>query len=187
MQARLLAVRQRHEFELVLREFEAFDLLDSVQDMLAGEERLEFLRELDIFKPVAFRRGGVMPDGYILSIFYGDECVKEFLPSFVSRVVEANFYVLGIDRFFRSEEEGKSRSDSALAMVDGRALKLILDRLVSKLRHGYDWPLNIFFAKRNLSAGVVFDEFAGTPFVRGGDDKRIFEVGAWGELSGGRN
>jgi hypothetical protein len=176
----LVSAKQARQFNVAATSLGIHRFFTDERVILTGEVRSDFLARLDRFRPTAFRRGVVMPNRYNLRVFYG---VEEMLSSFVGssfNIENADKYVFGFDPSNDSQTlDQRYQSQCALLLENGLVISNILSSLFSNVDCVNSWPNNVFAVEENLTKGIIFDEFAGTPFIAGSDDKRIFEVATW--------
>jgi hypothetical protein len=151
--------------------------LDSLT--IAGQARTAFLREVAGHTADAFQKGKVMPDGFTLTVCYGEQSLLPRIRGWMALIKPEASYVFGFDRVHGALKLSDS-FDSALMKVDGRRL----GQIVEHLRHGAEedgsrWPFEVIWVEGSFATGAAFSEYAGTPHIPNGDDKRIFEISCW--------
>jgi hypothetical protein len=146
---------------------------------VAGLARTAFLREVAGHTADAYRKGKVMPDGFELTVCYGEQSLLPRLPGWIGSIQPSALYVFGFDRVLGALKMSES-FDAALMKVDGRRLGQIVDHLLHEAQlDGDRWPFEVLWVEEGFATGTVFSECAGTPHIPNGDDKRIFEVSCW--------
>ena len=176
LRSRVQAAAQRRTLQQALTTFDATDLLPGDQTLIAGQAADEFRSLAMAFCAPSIRKGRTMPNGYTLTVCYGEDSLLPRVPVWVKKTQPNATYVVGMDWLGTGVERGFT--STALIKVQGHVVKDLVGRLLA--RDPVQWPWQFFWIEEELTTGVVFDEYAGTPRdPPGADDKRIFEVACW--------
>lgn len=176
LQLRVQAATQRRALQHALTAFEVIDLLPVAQPLIVGQAAADFVNQAMTYSATGIREGRTMPDGYTLTVCYGETSLLPKVPMWVSRVQHTATYVVGMNWLETGAEHRFTRT--ALMKVEGSAVAQMLRRVLA--RTPTEWPWQFFWVEEAFATGVIFDEFAGTPHdPPGADDKRIFEVACW--------
>jgi hypothetical protein len=135
------------------------------------------IRSADLAAP-GLRRGATMPDGFTLTICYGESSLLPRVLGWARRIRQTSSYFLGLESDERVVD-GLESVGGGLVRIGGGILCQVIERLLADASPP-KWPFNLLWLEEELREGVVFDEYAGTPQdPPGADDKRIFEVACW--------
>lgn len=147
--------------------------------MICGEARNEWRRRIAGCTAEALRKDKVMPNGFTLTVCHGEHSLLPRLPGWFHTVQAEILYIFGFDRT-PDVLKFTGTDDAAFMKVRGDDLARMLAHLLRDiLDDPAQWPVELFWVGENLGSGVVFSEYAGTPQVPAGDDRRIFEISSW--------
>lgn len=172
------AIKQRHSLTAALAVLGLSDVLTAEQDVLAGQARSDIQSRLWRYSSGGLRKGETMPNGFCLTVVYGEKALLERMGTWVATINPVASYVVGFDHVPSVSFKADDAPCAFMTMSGSRLLELV--ELLCRKGPSTPWPQETFWAERSLSSGVVFSEHAGTPLdPPGADDQRIFEVSAW--------
>jgi hypothetical protein len=176
IRSRVEALSQRRALHQALASFEALDLLPEDESLIIGQAANDLRNQALRFCVPGIREGRTMPDGYTLTVCYGEESLLPRVRVWLRTIQPTATYFVGMGH--AETEPSRGVGSTALMRVPGRVVAEMMKRVLAK--EPVQWPWDLFLVEETLSTGLVFDEYAGTPLdPPGADDKRIFEVACW--------